>query len=35
MEKGVRDQTLAHLISHERMGLVEHQSNEWILKGDE
>tara|TARA_B100001142_G_scaffold326994_1_gene383624 strand:+ start:1317 stop:2825 length:1509 start_codon:yes stop_codon:yes gene_type:complete len=30
-----RDQTLAHLISHERMGLVEHQSNEWILKGDE
>jgi glyoxylase-like metal-dependent hydrolase (beta-lactamase superfamily II) len=30
-----QDQTLAHLLSHERMGLVEQQSNEWNLRGVE
>jgi glyoxylase-like metal-dependent hydrolase (beta-lactamase superfamily II) len=30
-----QDQTLAHLLSHERMGLVEQQSNGWNLRGVE
>ena len=30
-----QDQTLAHLLAHERMGLVEQQSNGWNLKGVE